>query len=97
MEISEQRRDRRSFLRHVGTTLGVGIGIIALPAVAQGRQQQHAHPDVLYQCCYSPGGCPVDPGFTCANQLLYYCECPAGGSYCVCQGPGTPNCYNAPC
>ena len=81
---SEQRTNRRRFLRQVGTALGVGVGALAVPSLAYAP---------LYQCCPD-----TDCGYTCTGEHGYIwpqrCEC-EGYSYCLCF---TNNyCHSAPC
>lgn len=61
-------KSRRRFLRQIGLTLGVGVGALAVPAVARAT---------LYQCC--PQAC-----ISCeTNWHSHFCEC-EWGTYCLC-------------
>ena len=75
---------RRRFLRQLVTTVGVGVGIVALQAT-----QAMA----VNNCCRD-SSCPSCPG----SNVRYRCtdNC-LGSTCCVCHAP-VGNCYNGgPC
>lgn len=73
------RRSRRAFVRQLGTTLGVGLGVALLPGQAAGKTLDC---DILctpYKCVNT--GC-------CQNAHIFYCRCSPNARY-VCL-PGRP-------
>jgi hypothetical protein len=81
-DVGEAQSDRGRFLRYVATTLGVGVGAVALPSVAKATD---------FQCC------PDDScSHTCVGQQdspqRCYCE---GYNYCLCFTES--HCHSAPC
>lgn len=92
-------QSRRGFLRHVGTTLAIGVGLAAVPAVAASAAAHHDVPLAGGSCCYSGSHC-LD------GTCLYHCttSCSAEGkaspditcSVCVSCSFPMP-CYQVPC
>jgi hypothetical protein len=83
-DLAEPSTSRRGFLRKLGTTMAVGIGVAMAPSLAKGSPQY-----ISYQCCPNENkGCP-----TCNNSFVpYWCtnaECPGGFCYgCLPRGQG---------
>ena len=75
---------RRRFLRQLTTTVGVGLGIVALQATQA---------KAVNNCCRDPD-CPFCPG----DKVRYRCtdNC-IGGTCCICHLPARA-CFNGgPC
>jgi len=78
MSFELERKSRSGFLRQVGKTAAVGLGIALYPAV-----RAHASTDEIVRCCIAGGqcdgqGCPP-------NDAKLYCS---SISCCVCEsGP----------
>jgi len=71
------RRSRRAFVRQLGTTLGVGLGVALLPGQAGARTNDC---DILcspYKCVNS--GC-------CRNAHIFYCRCSPNARYVCLPG-----------
>lgn len=84
-DLPEPTTSRRGFLRKVGTTITVGIGVAAVPALAKAGPQY-----VAYVCCPDNGThCS-----TCQTGVQYWCtnpNCPIG--FCTsCKPKG--QCYD---
>lgn len=92
-------QSRRGFLRHIGKTLAIGVGLAAVPAVAASAASRHDVPLAGGSCCYSGSHC-LD------GTCLYHCttSCSAEGkaspditcSVCVSCSFPMP-CYQVPC
>jgi hypothetical protein len=66
------RKSRRTFMRQLGTTLGVGLGVALLPGqAAAGRPPERVTQDCNILC--SPYNC-VSSG-CCSNAHIFYCRC----------------------
>ena len=95
-DLAEPTTSRRGFLRKLGTTIAVGIGFAAVPALAKGS------PDfVEYICCPDYGThCPTCGG----GRVNFWCRNSLCGGYCkgcVVSGGGcyddvVPGCIQAP-
>lgn len=78
MNIEQDTQDRRKFLRQLGKTLGIGLGIALLPASRAGATAQN-----IVMCCPNDGRCgPTN----CQGSGVFYClangGCPA---CCICD------------
>lgn len=90
--VADARTSRRSFIRRLGTTLAIGVGLVAAPA---GR----ASSDLLgfNHCC--PSNCDLPSGggcgsgtqkFFCTGLCPFCCICLSGSScidsdgHCIC-------------
>ena len=88
---------RRQFLRFLGGTLGVGIGLMALPASALAKAAApsttaRGSPDrpfnVTYSCSVDSYHCPCSG---CSSGLPYLCTASGCSNICVCSTNG--NCH----
>lgn len=85
---------RRQFLRFLGGTIGVGIGLMALPTsvlakAAAPTAPAKGSPDmpltVTYTCHVDSYHCPCSG---CSSGLPYYCTASGCSSLCVCSTSG---------
>jgi hypothetical protein len=76
-DLSEPTTSRRGFLRKMGTTIAVGIGVAAVPALAKASPQF-----VAYVCCADTAG-------HCSNMF----PCGGGRSWYWCYNPECHNGY----
>lgn len=84
-DLAEPTTSRRGFLRKLGTTVAVGIGVAAVPALAKGSPNY-----ISYQCCPDYYGTHCQK---CNNSFVnFWCtnaECPGGYCYgCLPRGRG---------
>lgn len=80
-DVPAERTGRRGFLRQVGATVALGLGMVPLLATQA----------AAVSCCPNPtacgGGCP-------SGQRRFRCQCPT--PYCTgCQSRSS--CYSGPC
>jgi hypothetical protein len=80
----EEDTSRRGFLRRLGKTLAVGLGVAMIPIAS--AQAAGAH------CCRSTcASCPQgNTAYTCFD------EC-ANKNCCICFSNTNPNCFDKPC
>ncbi|HEV8652971.1 MAG TPA: hypothetical protein VG276_27175 [Actinomycetes bacterium] len=78
---TSRRSSRRAFVRQLGTTLGVGLGVALLPGqAAANRKQSTLDCDILcspYKCTNT--GC-------CRNAHIFYCRCSPFARYICLPG-----------
>jgi hypothetical protein len=86
-ETTDTPSSRSTFLRRVAVTVGAAVGVAAFPSAA------HA----VNNCCRASfGQCQSEP--PCDNGKEYfYCTCPGGDNYCICQPTGGTACYMGAC
>lgn len=89
-----QTSTRRRFLRRLGTTLAVGLGVVAVPGRALAGSNTSAGPDfVAYVCCPDNGTHCVQNCGTGKNN--YYCSNPnCAISFCYGCTKNTGMCFD---
>ncbi len=85
-DVFETQTSRGRFLRKLGTTLAIGIGVAALPARAFGRS-------TTYTCCQDLAHehCGTDCG---TSNPHYWCWNPTCGGFCTGCVSNKPDCYD---
>lgn len=90
-DLPEPTTSRRGFLRKVGTTIAVGIGVAAVPALAKASPQF-----VAYVCCPDNTGahdCTICSG----TQSNYWCtnpKCTDPPGFCFGCTRNTGQCFD---
>lgn len=80
----ETQTGRREFLRRVGQTLAVGLGLALIPGAASAQES------LLITCCRD-SSCPNCPG----PEVRYRCHDSAGNQCgCICTNP-QGNCFTS--
>jgi hypothetical protein len=78
MDIEHGTQNRRKFIRQLGKTLGIGLGVALLPA-----SRALAHAQNVVTCCPNDGRCAPR---NCQPNGLFYCLANAGcPACCICD------------